>query len=43
MANDPYDSKREDKIITGHRILIDIYKEEYEMKGKVNGKLLNEG
>ena len=43
MANDPCDSKRENKFITGHRILIDIYKGEYEMRGKVNGKLLNEG
>ena len=43
MLNDPCDSKRENKFITGHRILIDIYKGEYEMRGKVNGKLLNEG
>ena len=43
MANDPHDSRRENKLITGHRILIDIYKGEYEMRGKVNGKPLNEG
>ena len=27
----------------GLRILIDIYKGEYEMRGKVNGKVLDEG
>ena len=43
MANDPCDSKRENKFITGHRILIDIYKGEYEVRGKVNSKVLNEG
>ena len=43
VANDPRNSKREDKLITGHRILIDIYKGEYEVKGKVNSKVLNEG
>ena len=37
MSNDPRDSKRENKLNTGHRILIDIYKGEYEMRGKVNG------
>ena len=41
--NDPRDSKREDKLIMGCHIPKDIYKGEYEMKGKVNGKLLNEG
>ena len=30
-------------LITGHRILIDIYKGEYEVKGKVNGKPLKKG
>ena len=43
MANDPRDSIREDKLTMGHRILIDIYKGEYEVRGKVNVKLLNEG
>ena len=43
MANDPHDSKRKDKLITDHRILIDIYKGEYEMRGKVNGKVLDKG
>ena len=43
MANDPRDSKRKNKLITSRRILIDIYKGEYEMRGKVNGKPLKEG
>ena len=42
MANDPCDSKRENKFITGHRILIDIYKGEYEVKGKIYGKPFKE-
>ena len=42
-AKDPCDSRRKDMLITGHRILIDIYKGEYEVKGKVNGKPLKEG
>ena len=43
MANDPCDSRRENKFITGRHILIDIYKGEYEMRGKFNGKPLKEG
>ena len=43
MANDPRDSRGKDKHITGHCILIDIYKGEYEMRGKVYSKVLNEG
>ena len=43
MADDPCDSKRKDKLITGRRILIDIYKGENEMRGKVYSKVLNEG
>ena len=43
MANDPRDSRRENKLITSCCILIDIYKEKYEMRGKVNGKPLKEG
>ena len=43
MVNDPLDSKRENKLITGRRILIDIYKGEYEMRGKVNGMPLKKG
>ena len=43
MADDPCDSKRKDKLITGRRILINIYKGENEMRGKVYSKVLNEG
>ena len=43
MANDPRDSRRKDKLTTIHRTLIEIYKGEYEMRGKVNGKSLKEG
>ena len=38
MARNPRDSRRENKLITGLRILIDIYKGEYEMRGKIYGK-----
>ena len=34
----PHESRRENKLITGRCILIDIYKEEYEMRGKIYGK-----
>ena len=43
MANDPRDSIMKNKLITGCYILTDIYKEEYEVRGKVNGKPLKEG
>ena len=43
MADNPRDSKKKDKLITIRRILIDIYKGENEMKGKVYSKVLNEG
>ena len=43
MAKNPRDSRRKDKLITGRRILIDIYKGEYEMSWKVYGKPLKEG
>ena len=43
MANDPRDSRRENKHITGHLILIDINKEKYEMRGKFNGIPFKEG
>ena len=42
MADDPCDSKRKDKLITGRRILIDIYKRENEMRGKVYSKVLKQ-
>ena len=40
MAENPHDSRRENELITGCRILIDIYKGKYEVKGKINGKSL---
>ena len=43
MANDLRDSRRKDELITGCRILIDIYKGENEIRGKVYSKVLNEG
>ena len=43
MAKNPHDSRRENEFITGRCILINIYKEEYEVKGKVNGKSLKKG
>ena len=43
MAENPHDSWRENELITGHRIPIDIYKEKYEVRGKVNGKSLEKG
>ena len=43
MANDPRNSRRENKLTMGYRILIDIYKGEYEVKGKIYGKPLKEG
>ena len=43
MANDPRDSRRKNKLITSRRILISIYKGEYEMREKVNGKPFKEG
>ena len=42
IAKDLCDSRKEVKLITGRHILIDIYKGEYEMRGKVNGKPLKE-
>ena len=43
MVNNPRDSKRNNKLIMSYHILVDIYKGEYEMRGKVNGKPLKEG
>ena len=43
MANDPHDSKRKNELITSCCILLNIYKGEYEMRGKVNGMPLKEG
>ena len=43
MAKNSRDSRRENKLITGCYILIDIYKGEYKVRGKIYGKPLNEG
>ena len=43
VANDPHDSRRKNMLITGRCILIEIYKGKYEVRGKVNGKVLDEG
>ena len=40
MAKYPRDSRTENKLITGRRILIDIYKGKYEMRGKIYGESL---
>ena len=40
MTKNPHDSRRENMLIMGYRILVDIYKGEYEVKGKVYGKSL---
>ena len=42
IANDPHDSRRKDKLITGHYILVDFYKGENEIRGKVYSKILKE-
>ena len=43
MANDPCDSRRKDKLITGWHIFIEIYKGENEVRGKVYSKVFDEG
>ena len=43
MAENPHDSRRKNELITGRHIPIDIYKGEYKVKGKVNGKSLKKG
>ena len=43
MAENPRDSWRENEPITGHRILIDIYKGEYKMRRKINNESLKLG
>ena len=43
VANDPHDSKRKDKLITGRRVSIDIDERENEVRREVYGKILNEG
>ena len=43
MVKNPHDSRRENELITGCRISIDIYEGEYEVRGKINGKSLKKG
>ena len=43
MAKNPRDSRRENELVTGRHILIDIYKREYEMRGKIDNKSLKKG
>ena len=43
MVKNPRDSRRKNELITGRRILIDIYKEEYEVRGKNNSESLKKG
>ena len=42
MVNDPRDRRRKNKLITGHRIPIDIDERENEGRREVFGKVLNE-
>ena len=43
MAKNPCDSRRENELITGRHILIDIYKGEYEVRGKIYNESLKKG
>ena len=43
MAKNSHDSRRKNEFIMGRHIPIDIYKGEYEVRGKVNGKPLKKG
>ena len=43
MAKESHDSQRKDELITGCRILINIYKGEYKVRREVNREILNEG
>ena len=40
MVENPCDNQRENEFIMGHRIPIDIYKGDYKVRGKINGKSL---
>ena len=42
MVKNLHDNSKENKLITDRRILIDIYKGKYEMRGKIYGKPLKE-
>ena len=43
MVKESRDSRRKNKFIMSRRILIDIYKEEYEVRKEINRKILNKG
>ena len=43
MTENPRDSRRKNELITGHYILIDIYKGEYKVRGKINNESLKKG
>ena len=40
VANDPRDSRREDKLITGHHVSIEIAERENEVRREIYGKIL---
>ena len=43
MVENPHDSRRENELITSRRILIEIYKGEYKVRGKINSESLKKG
>ena len=43
MAENLRDSRRKNELITGRHILINIYKEKYEVRGKIYAKPFKEG
>ena len=43
MTGNLHDSQRENELITGRRIPIDIYKGENKVKGKIYSKSLKKG
>ena len=38
MVENPHDNQRENELIMGHRILIDIYNGKYEVGGKIDSE-----
>ena len=43
MVENPRDSRRENELVTGYCILIDIYKGDYKVRGKIYSKSLKKG
>ena len=43
MVKKSRDSRRKNELITGRRILINIYKGEYKVRREVNREILNKG